>query len=103
MTSDRNRAIARIEELIETMDDPKAAYVVRSRLDRTMLVVRQHIQEIRGHDPATASQLLATVGRVDDSFSALRRRSEPFGDAWISKLGSTRIELALLRRLLTTE
>lgn len=103
MTKNPDHAIFRIDELIQTLDDPKAAYVVRSRLDRTMLVLRRHIRAIRDLDPATASELRAISRRVDDSFSALRRRSEPFGEGWILKLGSTRSELALLRRLLARE
>lgn len=103
MTPNPHRALSRIDELIQTMDDPRAAYVVRSRLDRTMLVLHQHIQDIRELHPSIASQLLELAKRVEDAFLALRRRSEPFGEAWISKLGSTRIELDRLRSILASE
>lgn len=97
-----DRIIDRMDELLEALRDPKAAYVVRSRLDRVLLMIRRHLDETsagRSHPV----QLQIAIGRIEDSFRALRRRSEPFGDGWLHKLAVTRDDLLALREELLAQ
>jgi len=95
------RIVVRLDELVSTLDDPKAAYVVRSRLDRVMLMVRRYVKEAQAPEQAPSPRLESAMLRIEDSFRALRRRSEPFGEAWIGKLAATRDELLVLREELS--
>ena len=92
-----DRIVVRLDELLNTLEDPKAAYVVRSRLDRVAIMIRRYIAEVQEADSELASRLDEALTRIEDAFRALRRRSEPFGEAWVQKLASTRAELVLLR------
>jgi hypothetical protein len=97
-----SRTLVRLDELLATMDEPQAAYVVRSRLDRSLLLVRRHIDELGAQDREAAVRVSRIVDSVEDSFRALRRRSEPFGEAWIAQLRATRAQIALLRNEVCT-
>jgi hypothetical protein len=92
-----DRIIFRLDELLSILDDPKAAYVVRSRLDRVSLMLQRYVKEAQAQNTEFASRVESATLGIQDSFRALRRRSEPFGEAWIEKLGATRSELLLLR------
>lgn len=95
MVNSDNRLLARVDELIAIMDDPKAAYVVRSRLDRLLLM-------LHSSPGLPAGALRDEVAEsLEHSFRALRRRSEPFGEGWVRKLADTRAELVSLRGALT--
>lgn len=101
VTPDSKIVTTRIDELLATLDNPQAAYVVRSRLDRVLLMTQSWIED-PGVDPDRTAQLREILGRLEDSFRALRRRSEPFADAWIGKLAGVRRELLSLRSTLLT-
>ena len=90
-----DRIVARLDELLATLGNPKAAYVVRSRLDRVLLLVKRYNSDERS--PEEQRALAMHVARIEDSFRALRRRSEPFGEAWMAKLAHVRADLASLR------
>ena len=96
-----DRIVGRLDELLDTLSDPKAAYVVRSRLDRVLLMVRRHL-DWEGARGDHRVRLEGAMRRIEDSFRALRRRSEPFGDAWLEKLAMTREDLLALRTELLT-
>ena len=91
-----DRIVRRLDELLDTLSDPKAAYVVRSRLDRVLLMTLRHLDET-GHGDDTRARIESAIRRIEDSFRALRRRSEPFGDSWLHKLALTREDLLTLR------
>lgn len=91
-----DRIVGRLDELLDTLGDPKAAYVVRSRLDRVLLMTRCYLDEPGVGDGRTV-RLQNALRRIEDSFRALRRRSEPFGDGWLHKLAVTRDDLLALR------
>lgn len=94
MTQRDRDAIYRLDQLMETLSNPRDAYLVRSRLDRALLVVT-----------ATAGAPLPAevgtqIGRIEEAFRTVRRRSEPFGDAWIRLLDEAREEVSILRTYL---
>ncbi|MBZ5734148.1 hypothetical protein K8Z61_06530 [Nocardioides sp. TRM66260-LWL] len=89
----------RLDQLIETLDDPRAAYVVRSRLDRVLLLVNRTIGGA-DLDDQRASKVEQLTRDIDEHFAALRRRSEPFGEAWLTNLASARKALLDLRQVL---
>ncbi len=91
-----DRIIGRLDDLLDTLDDPKAAYVVRSRLDRVLLMIRRQLDQA-GAPVSHRAGLEKTIRRIEDSFTALRRRSEPFGEAWLHKLSAARDDLLNLR------
>lgn len=91
-----DRIVGRLDELLDTLNDPKAAYVVRSRLDRVLLMVRRSL-DWEGARSDRRGRLEDAMHRIEDSFRALRRRSEPFGEAWLEKLAMTREDLLALR------
>lgn len=97
-----DRIIGRLDELLDTLRDPKAAYVVRSRLDRVLLMIRRLLDETRAGDSHRV-RLQSAMSRIEDSFRALRRRSEPFGDGWLHKLEVTREDLLALREELLAQ
>lgn len=92
-----DRVLVRLDELLDTMSDPKAAYVVRSRLDRFLLVLGDYVANMSPRNPETAAALTNLGQHVNDGFEALRRRSEPFGSAWVLKLAMARDDVLLLR------
>ena len=89
--------IRRIDDLLETMAHPQAAYVVRSRLDRVIVIAKMRLDGLSDAQSHAANCCRTTLGSIELAFAALRRRSEPFGDGWVSKLLATRQELQQLR------
>lgn len=99
--TDSSDVATRIDELLATLENPQAAYVVRSRLDRIVLMTRG-LLERPSITRDEVVQMDTILDRLEDSFRALRRRSEPFADAWIHKLAGVRRELLDLRAALGT-
>lgn len=97
----RERVLARVDDLLATLDDPKAAYVVRSRLDRVGLMAERLAMQ-GGLDASRQRAIFALLQRIEDAFAALRRRSEPFAEAWVRKLEATRADIVALRAALAS-
>jgi hypothetical protein len=97
----RKAAKHRVMQLIETLKDPEDAYVVRSRLDRSLLVVRRYLAGAEG--PADVRPIESMLVDIEAAFASLRRRSEPFGEAWIAKLEDTNANLLELHTALDSE
>lgn len=87
----------RLAELAKTLERPEDAYVVRSRLDRALLVCRRYLSEAVV-PPTDAAVAYSLISEIEAAFVAIRRRSEPFGEAWVAKLQDTRPLIAELVR-----
>lgn len=85
----------RLGRLLESIEDPRSAYAIRSRLDRLVLSLQQHLPEV-----ADSSEVAHRVDRVADSFAVLRLKSEPFGEPWRVRLSEARNDLLIIQKLL---
>lgn len=92
-------AIRRLDQLLEVLENPHSAYVIRSRFDRLLVVTRKYVQA--RSTTAAAPSIHALLHELEAGFEALRRRSEPFGESWMQKLTEVEGVLRQLRRALT--
>lgn len=97
--STREDAIRRLDQLLEILESPQSAYVIRSRFDRLLAVTRNYLQDKSVGSGAQTVYML--LDELDAGFESLRRRSEPFGDSWMQKLTEVKGMLLQLRQTLT--
>jgi hypothetical protein len=109
------RCLSRIDEVLATAENPKSAYLLRTRLQRTLVstsrLVAQmfDIPEPKGpsllsvseHQPDQLREIVIIMNDLVEESRHLAQQSECFDERWIA--GWTRIEegLTKLRTLIT--
>lgn len=97
MTDQVERALVRLDELLCTLDSPESAYLVRSRVERALIVARKAESSVREEKRENVRSLISDLDRA---FNSLRKRSEPFGGRWHARLEDCRGVVVDLRAAL---
>lgn len=90
-------ALVRLDHLIGSIEDPRSAYAIRSRLERFDLTLSPLLPELSDTERVVAA---GHMREIEHSFAFLKLKSEPFGEAWLKTLRAARASLIELRSLL---
>jgi hypothetical protein len=110
-----NQCLDQIDEVFGAADDPAAAYLIRSRLRRSMLSCMRYVAEACGADkPSVPGAFVSPPGADGDQIRVLRlcarihaiagelcRPSESFDLRWRDGWAGLSVELKQLRAVLT--